>query len=215
MTPADVITEVRRIVQDEKAPYRYSDAMLLGYVNQTLRRMVVLRPDLFSEVVDVATTPDVVEQTLPSSAVRLVEIFRVRGGNAIEEVDRDQFDRAYPQWPSDPAGAPTKYMRHPRNPRAYFLYPRPQSGVVLVGEYVETPPNYAVSDTIAALPDAYLSTLVDGTVYLVESMDDEHINSGRAKLFLDSFVEALGTSLRARAVLDTEAGPPPAVEGQR
>lgn len=206
MTPQDVITETRRLIQDEATPYRYSDAILLSFVNQTIRRMVMLRPDLFSTVTTISTTPNVSEQTLPSNAVRLIEIFRVQGGTSIEEVDRDIFDRTYPQWTTDAAGTPTKYIRHPRNPRAYFLYPRPTSGIVLVGEYVVTPPTYIISDTIAVLPDAYFPSLVDGTVYLAESIDNEHVNSGRAKLFFDSFTQGLAVDLQARNVTDMESG---------
>jgi hypothetical protein len=180
--------------------------VLLGFVNQTIRRMVMLRPDLFTTVTDISTVANLTEQTLPATAVRLVDIFRVKNGTSIEEVDRDQFDRAYPQWTTDAAGTPTKYMRHPRNPRAYFLYPRPTAGTVLVGEFVVTPTAYAISDPIAVLPDAYFGVLIDGTVYLAESIDNEHVSSGRAKLFFDSFVQALGVDLQSRAVIDSEGG---------
>jgi hypothetical protein len=206
MTPTEVITEARVLIQDTKVPYRYSDTVLLGFVNQTIRRMVMLRPDLFTTVTDITTTADICEQALPSTAVRLVEIFRVKNSTSIEEVDRDLFDRSYPQWTTDASGTPTKYIRHPRNPRAYFLYPRPTAGTVLVGEYVVTPPVYALADSIAVLPNAYFGALIDGTVYLAESIDNEHVNSGRAKMFYDSFVQTLGVDLQSRTVTDTESG---------
>jgi hypothetical protein len=42
---------------------------------------------------------------------------------------------------------------------------------------------------------------------LAESVDNEHVNSGRAKLYLDSFSQAISLSLQARALTDTdEAG---------
>ena len=204
MTPSEVITQVRQLIQDTKVTYRYTDTVLLGFVNQTIRRMVILRPDLFTTITDIATTADVVEQTLPTTAVRLVEIFRVKNGAAVEEVDRDAFNRAYPQWSTDAAGTPTKYIRHPRNPRAYFLYPRPTNGTILIGEYVTTPATYGISDNIAVLPDAYFGALIDGTVFLAESVDNEHVNSNRAKLFYDSFTAALGVSMQSRLVTDTE-----------
>ena len=204
MLPSEVITEVRSLIQDTKPTFRYSDAVLLRFVNMTIRRMVILRPDLFTTITDVSTTPDLSEQTLPATAVRLVELFRVKNGAALEEVSRDVFDRAYPQWTTDASGTPTKYIRHPRNPRAYFLYPRPTSGIILVGEYVVTPPTYALADPIAVLPDAYFPVLVDGTVFLAESVDDEHVNSGRAKLFLETFTQSLGAGLRTRALTDSE-----------
>jgi hypothetical protein len=59
-----------------------------------------------------------------------------------------------------------------------------------------------MNDNITVLSDAFFGTIVDGVVYLVESMDDEHVQSGRAKLFLDSFVATLGTSAQTNDVVD-------------
>lgn len=204
MTPADVIVEVRRIVQDESVPYRYSDAVLLGYVNQTLKRITTLRPDLFSEIVDIPTQAGSAVQSLPADALRLLDVFQVKDGPAINEVDRETMNRNYPNWMTEAAGVPVNFMRHVKNPDRFFLYPRPQAGVVLVGEYAKTPPDYALSDSITLLSEAYFPVVVDGTVYLAESIDNEHVVSGRAKLFYDSFVQALAVNLQSRRVTDTK-----------
>ena len=53
MLLGDVITEVRRLSQDtstDTALQRFSDAELLAFANNTLSRMAVLRPDLFSYI---------------------------------------------------------------------------------------------------------------------------------------------------------------------
>jgi hypothetical protein len=63
-----------------------------------------------------------------------------------------------------------------------------------------------MSDTILAPSNAYLPSLVDGVVYLAQSIDDEHISSGRAKLFSDAFTQGLGVSLQSQQVTDTDAG---------
>lgn len=206
MTPSEVITEVRRLISDTRTPNRYSDALLLGFVNQTLKRMVILRPDLFSEIAEISTTANSVLQSLPADGVRLIEIFQVKGGNAVTEVNREMLDQSAPTWVNDPPGQPVNFVRHVRNPYKFFVYPRPVAGVVLVGEYAKTPPTYTINQTIQQLPDAYFSALVDGTVFLAESIDDEHVNSGRAKLYQDSFVQSLGVALQSRAVTDTESG---------
>ncbi len=206
MTPQDVITEVRRLIQDESAPLRYSDAVLLGYVNQTLKRMAILRPDLFSLITNISTTANSVVQSCPSDSVRLVEIFQVVGGNAITEVSRDTLDQSTPSWVAEASGTPVNYVRHVRNPNRFFLYPAPTTGTQLTAEYIQSPPAYTLGQTVALLPDSYLSTVVDGTVYLAESVDNEHVNSGRAKLFFDSFTQSLGVGLQSRAITDTEEG---------
>jgi hypothetical protein len=204
MTPAEVITEVRRLVQDQLAPYRYSDTVLLGYVNQSLQRMAILRPDLFTDIVDIATTAGAAVQSLPAEAIRLVDIFQVKNGNAITEVDRETMNRNYPGWMNEASGTPVNFMRHVKNPDRYFLYPRPAAGVVLVGEYAKSPIDYTLNASIDVISDTYFPVLVDGVVYLAESIDDEHVQSGRAKLFYDSFVGQLGAGLQSRKITDTK-----------
>ena len=206
MTPADIITEARVLVQDTRAPYRYSDTLMLGWVNQTLKRMSVLRPDLFSFIGDIPTVANTVLQSCPVDSLRLVEIFQIKNGDAVTEVNRDVLDQMYPNWVNETAGTPVNFMRHVRSPNKFFLYPRPAAGVVLVGEYAQVPPVYTITQTIALLPDAYLPVAVDGVVFLAESVDNEHVNSGRAKLFQDSFAQTLATGLQVRSVTDTEEG---------
>ena len=206
MTPNDVITEVRRILSDTLAPQRYSDTLLLGFVNQTLKRMAILRPDLFATIGNISTTANTVLQSMPSDSIRLMEIFQVVGGNAVAEVSRDTFDQTYPNWVNETPGTPVNFMRHVRNPNKFFVYPRPISGVTLVGEYSQSPTDYGLGDTILLLPEAYFPTIVDGTVFLTESIDDESVSAGRAKLFQDSFVQSMGVGLQARTVTDSEEG---------
>lgn len=204
MTPSDIIAEVRQIIQDVRVPYRYSDIVLVGFVNQTLKRAAMLRPDLFATIAEFSTTAGSVLQDCPTDSLRLIEIFQVKNGPSVVEVDRDTLNRTAPNWQAEPAGTPVNFMRHIRNDNRYFLYPAPIAGTVLIGEYAQTPPDYTLSQVITAPSEAYFTALVDGTVFLAESVDNEHVNAGRAKLFLDSFTQTLGAALQARTLTDTE-----------
>jgi hypothetical protein len=206
MTPADIISEVRKLVNDSRAPMRYTDAELLGFVNQTLRRMVMYRPDLFIAVQDIPTVSGSSVQTIPADGVRLVEIYNVKGGNVLTEVNKDSLDQTLPGWRSSPSGQPVNYMRHVRNPNMFFLYPPPESGVVLVAEYVSTPVLYGLNDPIAAPVAAYMPLIIDGVVFLTQSVDDEHINSGRAKLFSDMFTQGMQSDMQMQQLTDMDAG---------
>jgi hypothetical protein len=205
MTPNEVITEVRRIIQDTRDPYRYSDAVLLGFVNQTLKRMVMLRPDLFAVIGDFTTATGTVLQSCPADSTRLIEIFQVKNGNAVTEANRSTLDRTVPEWLNETPGQPVNFMRHVRNPNRFFVYPAPAAGVVLVGEYAQTPLDYTIDQEVTFPTDTYFPSVIDGTVFLAESIDNEHVNSGRAKLFQDAFVQALGVSLQSRTITDTPA----------
>ena len=65
----DVITEARRILQDTVSPQRYSDTVMLGFANQALKRIAVLRPDLFAIIADIPTTQDAVVQSMPADSI--------------------------------------------------------------------------------------------------------------------------------------------------
>jgi hypothetical protein len=214
MTPANVLDSVRRIVQDGqflRAPETYTAATLLVFVNNTIKRMVMLRPDLFTTVATISTTPSVALQTMPTDSFRLVDIFQVTNANTLEEVDRLQLNRTDINWASETAGTPVKFMRHARNPNKYFLYPRPTAGITLQAEYVKIQPTYNLNDTITGLPDDYLPAVADGTVYALLTMESE-VNKTQgmillAKAFGESFVQALGVSLQMRALTDNDMTP--------
>ena len=204
MTPAQVIVEVRKMIQDTLAPYRYSDADLLGYVNQIIKRVALFRPDLFGTITTVSTVADTPIQQLPSDAIRLIDIFQVVGGDTVTEVDRETMSRQYPGWMAEASGTPVNFMRHVKNPEQYFLYPKPTSGVQLLVEYAKSPVAYTVNQTITELSDAYLPLVVDGTVWLAESIDSEYVTSGRAALFQKSFADQLVATLQNRQLTDTK-----------
>jgi hypothetical protein len=204
MILANVITEARRILQDMNEPMRYSDQVLLGFANQSLKRMAVLRPDLFAFIGELPTTAGAILQSPPSDSLRVMEIFQVKDGSGITEVDREVLDQTYPAWMNDTAAPCVNWMRHPRNPNKFFIYPKAPVGQVLIGEYCKTPPDYAASDVVQLLPDAYYPTVVDGVVFLAESIDNEHVNSQRAALFQQSFTQALGAGIQARGLTDAE-----------
>lgn len=202
----DVIIEVRRIIQDTSTPYRYSNDVLLGFANQSLKRIAVLRPDLFAFIGDIICADGEVVQSMPYDSIRLIEIYSVKNGNGIVETNREALDQAYPEWMNAPAGPAVNFMRHVRNPNKFFIYPKAPAGQVLVGEYAKTPLDYADTANVDLLPDAYFPVVIDATVFLAESVDNEHVNSQRAQLFQQSFIQTLSVAAQSRSITDPERG---------
>jgi len=205
MTPQEVIDAARVLINDDNAlmPERFSDAELLGFVNQAIKRTAMLRPDLFATVSTITPTADTTRQELSASVIRIMELHRVVGGNALVEVDKPTMDQNYPEWHTEASGTPVNWMRHPRSPRGYYLYPAPASGTTISAEFTTTPSDYALSDTIA-LPDAYKAALVDCVVYLAESVDDEAVVSERAKQAYQFFLQALNADMQQRSMVDND-----------
>lgn len=211
----DVITEVRRIIQDETATYRYSDTFLLGLCNQVLQRTQLLRPDLFAYFGTVACTQGAVLQSCPSDSLRLIEVHDIVGGNRLIEVNRATLDQTAPGWHNETEAAAVNWMRHIRNPNKFFIYPQAPAAQTLTVEYSQVPTTYDGTTTVTLLPDAFQPTIIDGVIWLAESIDNESVTSERAKMFKESFVETLtSTSLgRPNSVTDTESAGQP-ISGQ-
>lgn len=207
MTPQEVIDQARVLINDDNAlmPERFSDTDLLGFVNQAVKRSCMVRPDLFVANDTITPTPDQVEQEMSGTVTRIMEIHRVTGGAAIGEVDKETMDRGYPNWTVADSDTPVNWMRHPRNPGRYFLYPPPITGTELEAEFVQVPDDYLIADTID-MPDSYKSALIDCVVYLAEVTDNEHVETQRAKDFYQSFLQSLGADMAQRAVVDSESG---------
>lgn len=209
MRLTDVVTEARKMLQDTNtntALQRYSDATLLGFANQTLKRIAIIRPDLFSYIGEIPTTAGQVLQTMPSDSIRVMEIFQVKDGESVRETNRETLDQTYPSWQNDTPGPAVNWMRHVRNPNRFFIYPKAPVGQVLIAEYAQAPRDYTGDEEVDLLPDAYFPVVLDGTIFLAESIDNEHVNSNRAQLFQQSFVQSLATAFQSRSATDTEAG---------
>jgi len=209
MTLQEVVNEARKLLQDTSVSLdlqRFSDADLVGFGNQVLKRMALMRPDLFAYIGTVACTAGEVVQSAPADSIRVFEVFRVQNGNALREINRETIDQTYPSWRTATAGAATAWMRHPRNQNKFFIYPQAPAAQTLVVEYAQSPSDYAIGDTIGLLSDAYFPAVVDGVVWLAESIDNEHVTSQRAQMFQQSFIQQLQANMESRLVTDSEKG---------
>ena len=204
-TAADVIASVRIDVNDTKTPYRQSDANILNMVNRTVKRISILRPDLFAVIVPFTCTAGVT-QTLPANSMRLIDVlWSTTGQMNVNEVDRDAMDLMFGSWEFAVSDNATDWMRDTRNPNVFYVYP-PSDGVqALQIEYAKSPNTYALGDTVE-LPDAYFPIVVDGAVAVYEGVDDESIGTGRAKERQTQFMEALGLSIKSKDITDTRPG---------
>jgi hypothetical protein len=207
-TVADVIADVRDQIQDNSAPYRYDDIDLTRKVNQTIRRAVILRPDLFTEIATIACVAGGL-QACPADSVRLMDVLSNSTGAALKEVNQEVLDLMIPEWESQEQGPATNWMRYPRDPNRFYVYPPASTSLPLQILYSKCPATLTSGSTVP-MQDVYMPVMVDGVCWLAEAVDAEHVESGRAKMFKDSFTEALIGGLQTRRITDTEsAGGPP------
>ena len=203
-TVADIVQEARELLLDELTPYRYSDDYIVRKTNQILKRMLVVRPDLFITVTTLTTVPGAL-QSAPTESMRFMDILTNSEGRVPKEIDQQAVDVMFPTWRAGQTGPVTSWMRNQRDPNRFYVYPPSAGGEALTVAYAKTLPNYTINDQIE-LSDAYLSTILDGVCWLMESLDAEHVESGRARMFQESYTTALASGLLSRAVADLPDG---------
>ncbi|MCH9662964.1 MAG: hypothetical protein K0U66_04815 [Gammaproteobacteria bacterium] len=239
MKVGDVITQVRNIVQDTGDNPRYSNDMLMGYVNMAVQSISVARPDFFACIEWVGCMDNTVALCAPSNSIRIIEVNYSRKvrkidalepghiyteeqlsepidgmpmadmyGPVINELDIGQLDRSNPMWRGQRTGMPSQYARNVRNPNLIYLDTTVKTEekyrIAVEMEYACSPSTLTTLDgDIELLPESYFPIVVDGTIFLVEAMEDEAVNSRRAEVFLNKFNAALGITASSRILTDT------------
>lgn len=208
MTPATIFPDVRVLINDTDATsYRYTDAVLILKLDDALKRVALLRPDLFTVIADVPCTAGLTMMTVPNKG-RIVEVFQVTGGQGVVESSLEIFNSTAPTWRTDTAAPAANWMRHVRNPSIFFIYPQAPGGQSLSCEYTVAPTVAALGDTII-LSDTYLPAVKDMLVAVVEWGDDESNLSQRAEAFYKRAVQSLQMNLQTNPMMDAEAGGEP------
>jgi hypothetical protein len=185
------IATARTILNDPDV-VRYSAADLLGYANDCLDVLAArVMPALFYADTTLTCAAGV-EQELPvATALSLVRVNHVVGGNALTAAERSDFDSFMPSWRNATAAAALNWMRVDGHPRRFLVYPPADTSQQLDVTYVAVPGEYTVSED-TGLPTVLADAIADYIVYRAESRDDEHVNSNRAAQFLASFVQKVG-----------------------
>lgn len=207
-TVSDVVVDVRELIQDTSLPYRYDDAFIARKVNQIVRRAAILRPDLFTEIVSINCVAGTM-QSPPVDSIRIMDVLTNTIGIAVKEVNQEVLDLMVPSWESLTPGPATNWMRYPRSPNRFYVYPAATSADTLTIVYSKCPDTLTILSTVP-LQDVYFPVIVDGTAWMMEAIDAEHVESGRSKMFQDSFMQALTGSLQARRITDTDTAAGPA-----
>jgi len=207
-TPQDVITEVRASIQDNKVQYRYDDPTILRAVNHCLKRIALSRPDLFALITTFTTAAGTI-QTAPADSIRVIDVLYEANGNSVNEVNQETMDLAMSAWQAGTTGPATDWMRHPRNPNQFIVYPPQAGGETMTIEYSQAPRLYALAETIDIISDAYFPVVVDCVVWWLESFDNESVANQRAQMFQQSWTQLLGITQQNKPVTDSPSGGQP------
>jgi len=212
----DILDRAAIILQDN-TNVRFPNTELLKFFNDAQKEVVLHRPD--AKMVNTTyACVDGSKQTLPSAALRLIEIVRNVGGRAITQVQRRILDETLPNWHETAAG--TNKIEHfvydPADPKNFYVYPKGASGTHSLEIVYSSAPseiavtNFATDTQVISLDDVYANCILDYVLYRSYQKDSEFAgNAQRAMMHYQSFANALGVKTQA----DGATTPMPAMSG--
>lgn len=210
-TVQDVFNEVRRVIHDESAPFRWSDTELLSYVNAAERQTVTFLPDAntVETIVDTLTSR-VARQLLPAGGIRFIKIARNYADDgttpqgSVRYVEKDALDTFEPTWEYVSAKADgSNYFEHychdSREPEVFYVYPAPAADNKRIAVVYSAIPTALLDETSTlSLDDEYFNGTVQYTIYRALTKESRETLPGAFRQELwQNYLTALGLQKQA------------------
>lgn len=219
VTVASVIADARQILQDASS-VRWTDAELIGYINDGQLATAVLKPTAFVKVSAVRLAAGT-RQALPADGIQLLDIPRNMGaagntpGRVVTITGREELDAANPRWHATaPAVDVRHYMYDLEDPKHYMVYPpQPASSQGYVELVYGAVPPAAVSGGNLTIGDEYKAAIVDYVLSRAFSKDSEYTaGSNKHTLHRQAFIAAVTGKWQAEAATNPNRTAPAAPE---
>ncbi len=205
-TGQDLITEVRRVIHDESATFRWADAELLDYLNAGQRAIVVLLPEAntVETVIDLGTSRTA-RQLIPTGGIKFIKATTNygQGGSAsqgtIRYAEKDVLDTYEPDWEHvsikvDGQNYFEHFCHDKREPKVYYLYPAPVVDNKRVGIlFSDSPTELADLTGDVQLSDEFTESLISYIIYRALTKESRDTMPGAfQKDLYDQFLTVLG-----------------------
>ena len=195
LTAQSIIDKAEATLFDD-SNVRWTEAELLGHLNDGQRELVALKPDA-NAVNAVLTLVAGTRQSLPG--VLLFKVTRNMGldgatpGRVITPASMETLDRMRPDWHTDTPNAQVQhYLFDPRDSSIFYVYP-PQPGTPgkVEAVYSATPADVAIGDAIA-IDDIYATALYYFILARAHSKETPGADVGKAAGYYNLFLGVLG-----------------------
>lgn len=209
MLASELILRAATILNDP-AYEIWSQDELLRWLNDAHIEVVKNVPEANVIIGIIQLTAENSRQSLPSGALRLIDIIRVGGGRtsaakAVRLIRREELDQLIPKWHIAAVGDTIDYYVYdPRMPRTFYVYPQTTTGVMVEAAYSALPTKLAAVSSAITIDDIYAPAMVDYMVYRAQCKDREDQGRGPqlATAFYSAFLQSLGIQNQITAALD-------------
>ena len=199
-TGASILQRAQLALQDLTG-VRWPATELVLYLNDAQRVLLTVRPDQ-NAVTQAMTTVAGARQTIPSTAMSLIEVNGNTAGRAMRKVDLGMLDATNRDWVNDtPATVFVNYCYDLKDPRVFWVYP-PSAGsggsVDLIictypADMSASGPLYSSTTGNIVVPDQWDTALLNYVLYRAYSKDAEFGgNAEMAQAYMGAFTAMVG-----------------------
>jgi hypothetical protein len=202
---SSIITKARKILNDEDSDlYAWDDSILLGYLNDGQRAIVLLKPNASITNASVQLVAGV-KQTIPASGIALMKIGHNMGiagttrGGLIRNVDMEQYGYMEPDW-AEASATPTAdvYMFDPDDPTHFYVAPpQPATPHYVEMIYSSSPTDIATTAGAITLNDVYAGVLLNYVLYRAYATEIDPLSTGLSDKYYRLFAQELGLKAEA------------------
>lgn len=207
MLAGEVLARVREDLHDLDG-LRFTPAMLMQWLSDAQRAVVLLRPDAGAVVRTVTLKADSTLQELPVGGVRFLGVLRNMAGTvdapvpgrAVVLTTLAALNAGAPLWHLQ-AGSPLIYEYAPdeNTPALYWVSPPPAEGVMVEIKYAVDPPEVTDENQELAVLGTFAEPLREYMLYRAYARNDQPIDyQSRANLHLQRFYTGIGDEQKAR-----------------
>ena len=207
VTAKELIEQVAGLLNDSDNVLWGRDELLI-YLNDAQKAIVLRRPDACTVDLDDFTCKQGTKQTLPSDALRLVDVPRNTNGRVIRgSLDKDTLDKNYPDWHSDePELQAENFIYDARNPKTFYLFPSVVAGTQVNIVYSKTPDVISLSQmesgATIGVDDIYSNAIVEWVMFKAYIKESEStVSTNKSNMHLNAFKAQMGEKGQADAAM--------------
>ena len=210
ITAQNIIDKVAKTLFDDTG-IRWSQAELLGYLNDGSRHIVLLKPDAYSKTGVIQANVSDTKNTIPADGIRLKRPVRNMGssgatpGRAITWASMDQLDKSNPNWHTDTANSVIEhFLQDPGDPKTFYVYPPQPSSSPGYAEiiYFASPPDVTATQPIP-LDDVYLDGYRFYVLAAAHAKEAPEASAERSTSYYGLFLQAVGLKTQGERSMDS------------
>lgn len=184
---------------------RFPDDVLLGFLSDAQRTVVLCRPDANAVLRSVHLEAGSTRQALPSDGVRFLGVVRNMGadgttpGRAVRLVDMDAMNASYASWHTLSGVEVRDCCPDESTPTVYWVSPVPGENQWVEIKFSANPDDLDNASDAISVFDTFAEALREYALYRAYARNDAVIDyQTRANLHLQRFYSLLGQDAQAR-----------------